>query len=306
MVGTINPSFWQVSNLFDMARASVVRGLFALGVLCVLASGGLDVSFTAIAALAMYAVTKAVTLWMPGLPMPPILLLAALGGAALGAGNGLLVDLLQAPSLIVTIGTQYVIRGFLLTFVGTALFMNIPIAMERFGKRALLTHRDLSGATAQLPAAVLVLLAAALVTWWILERTLMGRAIYAVGGSAAVAGRLGFNLRHVHVFVFAYAGLLAGVAGIMHVSLNRLANPFDLAGSELEVIAAVVLGGAPITGGSGSVIGTLLGTILITLVDNVLILVGIPSTWQLAIVGAFIVAAGLVFSIRMPRQRALH
>ena len=302
VVGTINPAFWQISNLFDMARASVVRGLFALGVLSVLAAGGLDVSFTAIAALTMYAITKGVLAWAPGLPMPAILLLAGLGGAGLGAGNGLLVDLLKAPSLIVTIGTQYAIRGFLLTFVGTALFMNVPLAMDRFGKLALLTHRGASGAVAQLPAAVLVLLAAALLTWWILQHTLIGRAIFAVGGSAAVAARLGFNLRTVHVFVFAYAGLLAGIAGIMHVSLNRLANPFDLAGSELDVIAAVVLGGARITGGSGTVIGTLLGTVLITLVNNVLILVGIPSTWQFAIVGAFIVMAGLVFSIRTSRR----
>lgn len=302
VVGTINPVFWQVSNLFDMARASVVRGLFALGVLSVLAAGGLDVSFTAIAALTMYAITKGVILWAPGLPMPLILLLAALSGAGLGAGNGFLVDLLEAPSLIVTIGTQYAIRGFLLTFVGTALFMNIPVAMERFGKLALLTHRNTMGAVAQLPAAVLVLLAAALLTWWILERTLIGRAIYAVGGSASVAARLGFNLRTVHIFVFSYAGLLAGIAGIMHVSINRLANPFDLAGSELEVIAAVVLGGARITGGSGTVIGTILGTILITLVNNVLILVGIPSTWQLAIIGTFIVFAGLVFSIKTSRS----
>ncbi|MNL67504.1 Ribose transport system permease protein RbsC [compost metagenome] len=84
----------------------------------------------------------------------------------------------------------------------------------------------------------------------------------------------------------------------MHVASNRLANPFDLAGMELEIIAAVVLGGARITGGSGSVIGTLLGVVLITLVSNVLILVGIPSTWQLAIIGVFIVLAGTVFSLR--------
>ena len=120
--------------------------------------------------------------------------------------------------------------------------------------------------------------------------------------SRRVAERLGFNLRTLHVFVFAYAGLLAGVAGIMHVALNRLANPTDLAGSELDVIAAVVLGGTRITGGAGTVIGTILGVVLITLVKNVLILAGIPTTWQLAIIGAFIVLAGLVFSIRPSRR----
>ncbi|MGF6258710.1 simple sugar transport system permease protein [Ensifer sp. LBL] len=298
VVGAINTDFWQVSNLFDILRASVVRGLFALGVLVVLASGGIDVSFTAIAAFVMYAVTMLVVNVVPDMPIVAILVLGAVGGACFGALNGVLVHALNAPSLIVTIGTQYVIRSFLLTFVGTALFMNIPTAMDAFGKLALFTHHSANGSTSTLPAFVLILAVAAIVTWWILERTLIGRAVYAVGGNAGVAERLGYNLRTVRIFVFAYAGLLAGIAGIIHVSSNRLANPFDLAGAELEIIAAVVLGGARITGGSGSVIGTLLGVVLITLVSNVLILVGIPSTWQLVIVGIFIILAGGIFSIR--------
>jgi simple sugar transport system permease protein len=301
VVGTINPDFWQMSNLFDMARSTVVRGLFALGVLVVLASGGLDVSFTAIAAFVMYVMTMMVTNYAPDLPILVILLAASIGGASLGAINGLLVSTLKAPSLIVTIGTQYVIRGFLLTFIGTALFMNIPNAMDAFGKWALFQHQGVNGGVSTMPVYVLVLVLAVIVTWFMLNRTLMGRAIYAVGGNAGIAERLGYSLHRVHIFVFAYAGLLAGIAGIMHVSSNRLANPFDLAGSELEVIAAVILGGARITGGSGTVLGTMLGVVLITLVSNVLILVGIPSTSQLAILGLFIVGAGALFSIK-PRD----
>jgi len=246
----------------------------------------------------MYALTMLITNWFPDMPMTIVLILAAVGGAAFGALNGVLVQTLQAPSLIVTIGTQYVIRSFLLTFVGTALFMNIPSAMDAFGKASLFTHHASNGVVSVLPASVLVLVIAAVVTWFILERTLMGRAIFAVGGNPSIAERLGINLFRVRIFVFAYAGLLAGIAGVVHVSSNRLANPFDLAGMELEIIAAVVLGGARITGGSGSVIGTLLGVLLITLVSNVLIFVGIPSTLQLAIVGIFILLAGGIFALR--------
>lgn len=300
-VGTINPSFWQIPNLFDMARSSVVRGLFSLGVFVVLASGGLDVSFTAIAALVMYPMTMFLPDYFPGMPIGVILAIAAAAGAALGAGNGILVSTLRAPSLIVTIGTQYVIRGFLLTFIGTAYLMNIPASMDAFGKYPLMHYQSANGAVATMPAFVLVLVVAALATWYILRHTLMGRAIFAVGGNANIAERLGYNLRVVHIFVFAYAGLLAGIAGIVHVSSDRLANPFDLVGSELEVIAAVILGGARITGGSGSVIGTMLGVILITLVNNVLILIGIPSTWQLAIIGAFLILAGIMFSVGAER-----
>ncbi len=298
IIGAISPEFWQISNIFDMARASVVTGMFGLGFLVVLAAGGIDMSFTAIAALMMYWITTAVATYAPWMPMPVILLAAALGGMLLGVCNGLLVHYLRAPALIVTIGTQYVIRGFLLTFIGTELFVNIPFPIEHFGKYELWRAQTDNGSITILPAYVLVLVAAAIVTWWILNRTLMGRAIFAIGGNSAIAERLGYDARKVQVFVFAYAGLLAGIAGMLHVSSNRLANPFDLSGTELGVIAAVVLGGARITGGGGSVIGTILGVILVTLVNNVLILAGIPSTWQTFVVGCFIVLAGAVFATR--------
>ena len=194
VVGAINPSFWQIASLFDIARACVVRGLFGLGVLIVLAAGELDVSFTAIAALTMYLITTAVAAYAPSTPMAVILLLGAGGGAILGAVNGLLVDVLKAPALIVTIGTEYVIRGFLLTFVGTALFTDIPATMVSFGQYELWRTQTLAGTTAILPAYALVLVVAAIVTWYILNRTLIGRAVFAVGGSPAIAERLGYDL----------------------------------------------------------------------------------------------------------------
>lgn len=296
VIGSLNPNFFQLAMVFDIIRACTVLGLFALGVMIVLAAGGIDVSFAAIAALTMYGITKLVLTQFPDTSMAVIMVAGAVGGTLLGVLNGLLVDWLKAPSLIVTIGTQYLYRGILLTFIDTVFFMNIPHSMDAFGKMALWRHDTATGLHAVLPATVLVLAAAALLTWWLLNRTLMGRAVYAIGGSLAIAERLGYNLRAVHVFVFGYAGFLSGLAGIVHVSSTRLANPFDLVGTELDVIAAVILGGARITGGSGSVVGTLLGVLLVTLINNVLILAGVPSTWQKVIVGAFIVVAGIVFA----------
>lgn len=296
VVGAINPEFFQLAMVFDIVRACTVLGLFALGVMIVLAAGGIDVSFAAIAALTMYGITKLVMTQFPETSMVVILVAGAVGGTLLGVLNGLLVDWLKAPSLIVTIGTQYLYRGILLTFIGTVFFMNVPHSMDAFGKLAVWRHDTATGVHAVLPATVLVLVAAAGLTWWLLNRTLMGRAVYAIGGSLPIAERLGYKLRTVHLFVFGYAGFLAGLAGIVHVSSTRLANPFDLVGMELDVIAAVILGGARITGGSGSVSGTLLGVLLVTLINNVLILAGVPSTWQKVIVGTFIVLAGAVFA----------
>ena len=298
VVGAINPRFFQLATLFDMLHSATTVSLFALGTLVVLASGGIDVSFTAIGALTMYAITKAVFAWWPDEPFALILITGALGGIVLGLINGVLVYRLKAPSLIVTIGTQYLYRGILLTFIGTTFFMNIPHSMDRFGRIPLFFYQTSDGLRAVLPVSVLALVVAAVVTWWLLNRTMMGRGVYAMGGSLAIAERLGYNLRSIHLFVFGYTGMLAGIAGILHVSNNRLANPFDLVGSELDVIAAVILGGARITGGTGTVVGTLLGVVLVTLINNVLILVGVPSTWQKVIIGAFILLAGTLFALQ--------
>ncbi|NPT33359.1 ABC transporter permease [Paraburkholderia xenovorans] len=298
IVGAINPRFFQLATLFDLLHSATTMSLFALGTLVVLASGGIDVSFTAIAALTMYGITKAVFAWWPDAPFALILLTGALGGVVLGVINGLLVHRLKAPSLIVTIGTQYLYRGLLLTFIGTTFFMNIPRSMDHFGRIPLFFYHTADGLRAVLPVSVVALVAAAVLTWWLLNRTMMGRGVYAMGGSLAIAERLGYNLRAIHLFVFGYTGMLAGIAGILHVSNNRLANPFDLVGSELDVIAAVILGGARITGGTGTVAGTLLGVVLVTLINSVLILVGVPSTWQKVIIGAFILIAGTLFALQ--------
>ncbi|MCK0197240.1 ABC transporter permease [Ancylobacter sp. 6x-1] len=295
IVSVVNPAFLQPSSLIDIGRASVVMGLFALGVFIILAAGGIDVSFTAIAAFTMYSLTLLVSKHAPWIPMPAIILMAMAGGALLGTINGLLVHNLRVPSLIVTIGTQYLFRGFLLSFIGTVWIMSLPPQMGAFGRMPLLQFDSADGRTITLPMYFLVLPIAALLTWWILNRTLMGRAIFAVGGNASVAGRLGYNLRTVHIFLFAYAGALAGLAGIIHTCANRQSNPFDLVGTEINVIAAVVLGGARITGGTGTVLGTLLGVLLVVVVNSVLVMVGIPSTWQRVVVGSFILLAAAFF-----------
>jgi len=125
-------------------------------------------------------------------------------------------------------------------------------------------------------------------TWAILHRTMLGRQIFAIGGSVESARRIGINVRGVQFFVYVYVGVLAGLAGIIHSSMARVANPFDLVGLELSVIAAVVLGGARLAGGHGTLTGTVLGVALIVLVRNSLIVLGIPSTWQSVAIGVLI------------------
>ncbi len=284
----VDPSFLSLPTLFDLLRNSIVTGIFAIGVLLVLISGGIDVSFTAIAAFAMYTTT--LTLVNLGIDVPwyGIFALSILIGTGLGLVNAVFIAGFRLPTLIVTLGTLSAFRGFLLTFVGSQLISNVPAGMRDFSRLTMLRGTTSEGYFYSLPWAFVALVLVVAGTWFLLNKTLLGRKIFAIGGSSDSARRIGIGVRGVQVFVYAYVGALSGLAGIIHASLARVANPFDLVGLELSVIAAVVLGGARLTGGYGTITGTLLGVALIVLVSNSLILLGIPSTWQSVVIGALI------------------
>jgi simple sugar transport system permease protein len=284
----LNPVLLSPANLVDLCRNALVTGILALGVMLVLASGGIDVSFTAIAAFSMYASVKLAFAGGSGWPIGIILIVSTLIGAGLGLVNGLLIGGLGLPTLIVTLGTLSFFRGALLTVLGTRWIVNLPSQIDDFSNRNLLLLTNAAGQTASLPASFLNFILVALLVWLLMNCTMLGRNIYAIGGSEEGARRIGINIFQVKVLVYVLAGAIAGLAGITHASLVRAANPFDIVGTELNVIAAVVLGGARITGGHGRVSGTILGVFMITIINNSLILVGVPSYWQRGVVGCLI------------------
>lgn len=285
-----DPAFLSLPTLFDLLRNSIVIGIFAIGVLIVLISGGIDVSFTAIAAFAMYSTTLTLVKLGVDVPWYAAFALSALIGTGLGLINAVFIAGFRLPTLIVTLGTLSAFRGFLLTFVGSQLISNVPPGMREFSRWFVLRGTTAEGYFYSLPWAVAALVLVVAATWFLLYRTLLGRTIFALGGSLESARRIGIDVRATQVFVYAYVGALSGLAGIIHASMARVANPFDLVGLELSVIAAVVLGGARLTGGYGTITGTLLGVALIVLVNNSLILLGIPSTWQSVVIGVLILA----------------
>jgi len=120
---------------------------------------------------------------------------------------------------------------------------------------------------------------------FMMRRTMFGRTVFAIGGNEESARRMGMAVRWTKARIYILVGALSGVAGILYISLQRKADPYDLAGTELEIIAAVVLGGASIMGGYGTVTGTILGVLLINLIKDNLILLGIPGSWQRAAIG---------------------
>jgi len=306
VIGAINPAFLSLGNIFDLMKSSVVMGLLAIGVLFVLVSGGIDISFTAVAAFSMYVSCRILVAADFSGSFLVAFVLAGFLGAGLGLVNAVFISWFRLPTLIVTLGTASLFRGFLLAFIGTAIINNLPPGLVRFSRWTILDQRLSSGETIGLSVSFFLLGLVAVSAWLFLRYTMAGRGIYAMGGNLEAAERSGFNLTGLRCLIYAVVGCLSGVAGIVHASMMRNANPFDLVGTELTVIAAVVLGGASITGGRGSVVGTLLGVGLMVAINNSLILLQIPSYWQRVAVGLILlVSTGVAASKRATPERGV-
>ncbi len=307
VIGILNPDFFAISTLFDVLRASMVHLVFALGVLIVIVSGGIDVSFPVIGIFAAYTTVVIVQNggFDPG--VVGVAIVALVIGVLLGLVNGGLIGQYGLPTLIVTLGTQGIFRGVLITYVGSKYIAELPQSMANLSTTDLVALNH-DGATTRLHVFIVPVVLLCLLVAWMLRRTMFGRAVYAIGGDAESARRAGFPVRRTQLLIYVTAGALAAIGGMMHVILARNANPSDLAGIELEIIAAVVLGGASIMGGRGSVLGTVLGVLLISLISNSLILMGVPGAWQRTAVGALLIIGVSVQALsarRAARQKSL-
>lgn len=289
VIGVRNSSYFSMGNFIDIGRSIITVGIFAMGVLIVIISGGIDVSFPAIAVFSMYATTKLFLSlnWQGNVFLPFIV--AALIGFGLGMVNAFIIVTFNIPTFIATLGTQSVFSGALLIFVGTTEINNPPPGFDRFYMTGLVSVTNENGVVSSLPVAFLFFLVIVILTWFILTRTMIGKSIYAFGGDRAAAERIGFNLKKTQYFIFGYVGTISGIAGLIHTTMMRTSAPFDLLGSELDVIAAVVLGGASLSaGGYGSVLGTILGVLLLTICKTNLIMMGVSSYWQKLVLGILI------------------
>lgn len=291
VITIINPSFLTFENFFDLIKSSAGMTILAMGVLTVLLSAGIDVSFTAIAIAGQYI--SANVLIASGIDnLYLAFLISCSTGIALGAINALLISIFELPTLITTLGTLNVFHGALLAFVGTKAIntAQLPNCFKLFGHKDLYTLMRADGTNYGLSVYVLPLIGVVVLTWFILKFTMLGRGIYAVGGNKEAAKRAGINIVGIQFFIYCYVGFLAGIMGVMHISLIRYGNPMYIVGDELNVIAAVVLGGARITGGSGSILGTLLGVAMITILQKNLVLIGLSSYWHQFFIGLIIIA----------------
>jgi simple sugar transport system permease protein len=310
VIGSKSPEFFTLANLFDILRSSFVQLLFALGVLIVIISGGIDVSFPIVGIFAGYtAVVIMQKFELNGESLLIPIILAIVIGTLLGGVNAIAIAGFGIPTLIATLGTAGIFRGLMLTLIGSSFISDIPIALDQFSTADLVKFESATGTLVRLHVLVIPITIITILISLILSRTLFGRSVYALGGGVEPTRRLGISVKGTQTKIYLLAGALSGLAGIFYVSLQRKANPYDLAGSELDIIAAVVLGGASIMGGYGTVFGTVLGVLFINLIKNNLVLLGVSSSWQRAAVGALLVIGITLQAIgesrRNKRRRAL-
>ena len=296
--------FFTANNLVDIANAMVVPGLFAIGAYMVLVSGGIDVSFPALASLAVYASTRLlVDAGYEGNILLPFALVIVLG-AVLGAFNGLFTTFLAVPTLIITLGTANVFAGIMQGALSSVQISQLPPSMESFGRASLFvaTNKQ-SGLTSSMPVSFLLLVAVAAIIFFVMKFTMFGRGIYAIGGDEASAVRAGFKVKAIKFWLYVVVGVIAAMAGLVRTSSMGQMHPTNLLGMEIMVIAAVVLGGVAITGGTGSLTGVMLGTLLIVIVQNSMILVGVPTYWQRFALGTLIIVGTGISAVQLMRRR---
>jgi simple sugar transport system permease protein len=303
VIGSKSPEFFTLANLFDILRSSFVQLLFALGVLIVIISGGIDVSFPIVGIFSGYTaviIMQKLELNPESLLIP--IVLAVLIGIALGGFNAIAIAGFGIPTLITTLGTAGIFRGVMLSFIGASFISDIPIGLDKFSTSDLIKFESDAGTLVRLHVLVIPVTIITVLVALLLSRTIFGRSVYALGGGAEPTRRLGISVKRTQAKIYMLVGGLSGLAGILYVSLQRKANPYDLAGSELDVIAAVVLGGASIMGGYGTVFGTVLGVLFINMIKNNLVLLGVSSSWQRAAVGVLLVIGITIQAISENRK----
>ena len=292
-------SFLTMRNFLDLLTTNSVIGIFGSGLLVVLISGGIDISFTATASVAQYiALTLALRY---GLGWFALFAVASAVGILCGLVNALFITQLRISSIIVSIASLNIFFGLLIFVTGGKYITSLP----KYFRDGVwwFEYDDASGTPYALNLQILVLALAFLATWLLLNRTNVGRQIYALGGNKDAAQRLGFHVFRLNCLVYGYLGFIAGVASLVQAQLAQSVTPTVLVGKELDVLAAVVLGGASLTGGVGTVFGAILGVTLLAVLQNGLVLMGVSSYWNQWFVGLTILAAVSITAWSERRRR---
>ena len=289
-LSTLSPYFLTQANIFNILDQSVVVGIVAVGMTFVILLGGIDLSVGSVAGLTGIILGLA----LQSLPIPGAIALAVLAGAGMGLVSGLLIAYFRLAAFVVTLGMMAIGRSLAYIVSGQTAISNIPSSLSD------IVYDSVLG----VPANVLFLLALYGVAWAYLTYTKGGRTIYALGSNKEAARAAGLNVMVYSVLPYVVSGALSAVAITFSIAQLRSADPLMGNMMELDAIAAVVIGGASLFGGRGSIIGTLIGVLIMVMIRNGLNLLGVSPFWQGSAIGTIIIVALLVERLLSSRPEA--
>lgn len=287
VVALFDPNFVSAFNLSRTANSAVILILLAAGVTPVIITKNIDVSVGAILALSGILGAK---LLVAGTNMWLVILFIAGLGAILGAINGAIVTYGHVPSIVATLGTMSVYRGVSFLITGGYSIENIPRSFSRLG----------SVSVAGIPILVISAVVLVILLTWFLGRTRWGRYVYATGGNEEGAHLIGIRTDLITIMAFAFSGLFAGLAAVVFIAqIGSISNQAGV-GMEMSAIAAAVIGGVALTGGVGTVVGSMFGALFITTATSAMQFMGVPGFWSNAVIGAVLLIA--LFADAMVRR----
>lgn len=298
----LSPNYFTVGNFLIMASHVAIYGILAIGMLLVILNGGIDLSVGSILALCGVvagAMMQGVELSAFGVILYPpvwaVVVITCLFGALVGAVNGVLIAWFRVPAFVATLGVMYVARGIALLQTNGLTYNNLSGRPE-LGNTGFdwIGFNRLGG----VPISVIVLAVIAVIAGVMLSRSAFGRWLYASGGNERAADLSGVPVKRVKITVYTLSGMLSAVAGLVLSSQLTSAGPTAGTTYELTAIAAVVIGGAALTGGRGTIRGTMLGAFVIGFLSDGLVIIGVSSYWQTVFTGSVIVLAVLMNTIQ--------
>ena len=288
-----SPNFLNYGNVTAILFSTVVIGTLALGTTFVIITGGIDLSIGT--GMALCAVISGVLIVNAGVPLALGVLGAILFGGLMGFVNGVNVAVLRLPPFIATLAMMLVAQGLALVVSGsTPIYFSDTPAYSDISIGSIVPGTDF-------PNAVLILAVVALLAGVLLNKTVLGRYTYSIGSNEEATALSGIDVRRWKIVIYTLAGLFTGLAGVMISARLGSAQPATGMGYELQAIAAVVIGGTSLSGGKGSIVGTLIGALIISVLNNGLQIMSIPQEWQNVILGCVILLA--VYADRA-RQRS--
>lgn len=293
-----SPNFLQADNMVAILQATAVNGVLAIACTFVIITGGIDLSVGTL--MTFCAVMAGVFLTYWGLPIWWGVFAALFFGALCGFVSGVLIAKLKVPPFIATLGMMMLLKGLALVISGTK-----PIYFNDTPEFPYISQESLIGLlipSLPIPNAVLILFVVAVVSSLILNRTVLGRYTFALGSNEEAVRLSGVNVDAWKIAIYALSGAICGIAGLLIASRLNSAQPALGQGYELDAIAAVVIGGTSLSGGTGTILGTIIGAFIMSVLTNGLRIMSVAQEWQTVVTGVIIILAVYTDILRRKRQ----